>query len=190
VKIIFLDFDGVLNSLDAILHSGSYGGITPLFKRHAEVMEFIIRHTEAKIVVSSTWRLGKTLKELQDLLPKLPIIGKTKSLTSQIRGVEIQAWIDDNKNLEIGNFAIIDDDSDMGNLKHKLIRTKFDYGLTYVEAVKCIEMLNGNDDSVWNNRVLIHDAIIAKCHDDKKNLNDSIISVVSDICSEMEQENE
>jgi hypothetical protein len=41
MKIIFLDFDGVLNSLDEIVHSGCYGGGTPLHTRHIEACEFM-----------------------------------------------------------------------------------------------------------------------------------------------------
>jgi len=191
VKIIFLDFDGVLNSLDAILHSGSYGGLTPLFKKHVEVVEFVIKHTNAKIVISSTWRLGNTLKQLQELLPTLPIIDVTPIFQDKIRGLEIQVWLDSNKELCVENFLIIDDDNDMGDLKSKLVLTKFDYGLTYVEAEKCIEMLNGNNDSIWNNRVVIQDAIIPGCHRKKENINEDINNLVCSLSrTEKEQTNE
>jgi len=153
MKIIFLDFDGVLNSLDEIVHSGCYGGGTPLHTRHIEACEFIIKHTDAKVVVSSTWRLSKTTKQLQELLPSLPIIGKTPRIYEHERGFEIQTWLNENKELNVENFIIIDDDSDMGDLLPHLIKTDANYGLTYVEALEAIRMLNGNDDSVWNNFV-------------------------------------
>jgi hypothetical protein len=152
MKIIFLDFDGVLNSLDEVIHSGCMGGLTPLHKKHIKVCEYIIKHTQAKIIVTSTWRIGRTTEQLQTLLPTLPIIGKTDKLGGK-RGTEIQKWSDDNKKLNVENFVILDDDTDMEHLMEHLIKTSFDYGLTYIEAIKVIEKLNGDDKSVWENRI-------------------------------------
>jgi hypothetical protein len=178
MKVIFLDIDGVLNSLDAIVETGSYGGFTPIYKKHVEVMKYIIKHTDAKIVISSSWRLGRTTQQLQELLPMLPIIDRTENLNIA-RGFEIQKWLDMNKSLNIESFVILDDDTDMVHLKNKLVLTKYDYGLTYVEAIKAIKMLNGNDDSIWDNRVEIPDNIVARCYDEEKSLTENIIDNIS-----------
>jgi hypothetical protein len=37
---------------------------------------------------------------------------------------------------------VIDDDSDMGEHKHKLIQTSTDFGFTKLSALKCVEMMN------------------------------------------------
>jgi HAD domain in Swiss Army Knife RNA repair proteins len=131
IKIIFLDFDGVLN------HQAFY------IKRHGEgksnenhpYSEFcpeavenlnsLIEQTGAKLVISSTWRHGKTVEYLEELLKKVGfkgvVVGKTPVMrnASVFRGNEIHKWMSENKELigkevhEYRNYVILDDDSDM-----------------------------------------------------------------------------
>lgn len=102
--IVFLDFDGV------IVHSGQkcYRDIDPdcvsILKR------FCDKH-KAKIVVSSAWRIGKTVEELDFILhsyglDKRTVIGKTDHDTT--RGKEIVNWIKENKYK--GKYVVIDDE--------------------------------------------------------------------------------
>lgn len=121
-------------------------------------LQFIIEKVpDLKIVVSSTWRKYfktegmKEHFEKNHLDPEL-IIGCTPSLPQEHlfrsvdRGLEIQAWIDEwNKDkpdkIKEEDLVILDDDSDMAHLKHRLIQTDGATGLTIRDANKAVQML-------------------------------------------------
>jgi len=69
-----------------------------------------------KVVVSSTWRIGRTIEELQAVLNErgatFDIIDKTIITEEEVRGVEIQKWWGDYGD-DYNNYVIFDDDSDM-----------------------------------------------------------------------------
>ena len=95
----------------------------------------------AVIVVSSAWRQIPTCyQHLQEWLAKydMTIYDKTPYVGGD-RGDDISAWF----NRHPGNwqYAILDDDDDMGVHIDHLIRTDFDLGLTEKEADRCIELL-------------------------------------------------
>lgn len=148
MKIIFLDYDGVVNNL--IFHSidgepdfyceplDVYSG------RDYKVNDFqavawlnkICREFNCKIVVSSTWRGRDDYKDcLYNAGFKGEIIGKTPYLRGCIyqRGLEIQHWLDNNIEYEIEDFIILDDDSDMCHLEKHLIKTDTYKGLGFKE---------------------------------------------------------
>lgn len=154
MKIIFLDFDGVLNSskfMHAEYNAGRGGGlIDKLDSEAVNVLNEVVKRTNAKIVVSSTWRLGRTRPELQAILNRSGFVGvvidKTGTEPDRERGNQIQKWLDDNKDFyDIESFVIVDDCSDMAHLMHRLVQTRFEDGLTpeYVERI--ITMLNGDN---------------------------------------------
>lgn len=165
VKIIFLDIDGVLN----VIGQGhdEYGQI---FHKHLENnLKWIIEETNAKIVISSTWRFSG-LKIMKEMWAKRNIPGEVIDVTSDVvqlginidsklnfyemkeRGHEIQSWIDSNKHL-IESYVIIDDDNDMlDSQQQNFVKTSdninhidcvdIGYGLTKECARKAIEILN------------------------------------------------
>ncbi|AGN30208.1 hypothetical protein VPFG_00208 [Vibrio phage nt-1] len=130
MKIIFLDIDGVLNnSLEAdkhtevLLNDEYYGFYSP---RCVELLNKLVKETDAKIVLSSTWRHGVTIEEINQLFTNMGVeaecIGKTDDLDRQykwaFRGNEILKWIHDNeervgKRYEFSSYVILDDDTDM-----------------------------------------------------------------------------
>ena len=113
----------------------------------------------AEVVISSTWRMNKTVEYLQEIMNKaggtFKIIGKTPVLHIP-RGAEIEAWIDDNISPEshgcfsyqFKRYAIIDDDSDMLlNQKEHFFQTDNYSGLTPNTCYKIkrhIELMNIN----------------------------------------------
>jgi hypothetical protein len=138
MKIIFLDFDGVLNSeifaaenkIDK--DSGQEIGTYPhnqFDNRCIKLLNNITSATGAKIVISSSWRKNRTLEELQLLCKqigiKAEVIGKTPYLSysnhkkTVPRGCEILAWLQMNEGLlgceihKYRKYVIIDDESDM-----------------------------------------------------------------------------
>lgn len=117
MKIIFLDIDGVLNSersveaqYDDKFKHNVYGPayFDPLA---IKLIEKLVIETDSKIVISSSWRIGRVIADF-DFLPQ--VVGLTTTQHLGIRGHQIQHYIDDN---EIERYVIIDDDSDM--LEHQ-----------------------------------------------------------------------
>lgn len=162
MKIIFLDFDGVLNH-EVFYRKRQDIGIEfyppyPLCEIDPDcisVLDHIVLQTGAKVVVSSTWRHGRTIQELQTILNhfnfKGEIIDKTPSFKHDdcIRGNEILKWIQDNENLigqtyhEFENYVILDDDCDMLYYqKDNFLQVDRWIGLTYPLAKKAIRILN------------------------------------------------
>jgi hypothetical protein len=131
-KIIFLDIDGVLNSVKSAktyhkkYGGNGYGGFfnkddTPTLrnvlwdKRCVRFLGKIIEETSAKVVLSSTWRKSFEVPVFQAMfklygLTSLDIIGKTPSLENGIRVEEIQQYIDE---ALVKTYLILDDDCDM-----------------------------------------------------------------------------
>lgn len=125
MRLIFLDIDGVLNSELWSKNPESHvdGNRRWFDPRCVSLLNKLTDKTEASIVVSSTWRVGKTTMELKELLSEMGITGEVISKTGQsesgIRGVEIHEWMLHNQHL-LGclrhlyrDYVILDDDSDM-----------------------------------------------------------------------------
>ena len=130
MKIVFLDIDGVLNS-DTWEKTDEYNkGEYPekMFDPKAvKLLNKIIKETEAKVVLTSTWRLKYSLDEMINLFSKVGIncdlIDFTPDLKKDndytLRGNEILKWCKDNRNvigtkpLNYTNFIILDDNNDM-----------------------------------------------------------------------------
>jgi hypothetical protein len=97
VKVIFLDFDGVLvNRRSWYVRSGRTATADPPC---VAALNRITDSTNAQIVVSSTWRIGMTIVELRNLLHAWGVTGAVLAKTPHMgfsvrRGSEIKAWID------------------------------------------------------------------------------------------------
>lgn len=137
MKILFLDIDGVLNSRETLkcgTRSGSIMGIDPYMRI---LLDRIVQATDAKVVISSSWRLvPKWLQEIRDV--GIEFISRTPYLESKKRGEEIQQWLDEHP--EVENYAILDDDSDMLPGQH-FFKTSFEVGLTQEIADEVINHL-------------------------------------------------
>ena len=159
MKIIFLDIDGVLN------HEAFY-------KERYENKDYKIKHpyseidpkcvanlnnlckeTDAKIVISSTWR-NSGLDYCKDVLVyhgfKGEIIGITPNCRYEmcLRGNEIHQWIDDNREMvgpyyNFTEYVILDDDSDMlyWQRNNFLLIDRF-VGLTMGDVFRAKKILN------------------------------------------------
>lgn len=154
MKVIFLDYDGVVNSL--IFPDGSDN---PTFNypsdgkvnNHQAVqwLNKLCKHTGAKIVVTSTWRMfGHDIAEscLRNggLKDNIEIVGYTPVLHVH-RGQEIHQWID-NCGYNIDEFVILDDDSDMDDLMDHLVKCDAVLGFTYYEYEKAMKILGGSEN--------------------------------------------
>jgi Swiss Army Knife RNA repair-like protein len=142
MNIIFLDFDGVLNDRKWLSQEGTRDDVDP---ERVRLLNWLVRATDAKIVISSTWRILHTIDELRTILDRAGFIGEVLDITpggGGVRGPQIQAWIDTNQFK--GQFVILDDDSDMEHLMGKLVKTKFERGLQPAEVKAAIAMLNAS----------------------------------------------
>ena len=138
MKVIFLDVDGVLNSVQDRF------SWTLESDKHLMLLACIVRRTNAKIVVSSSWRnydLLDTLKErLNDF--SMSIYDKTCYSEHGIRGLEIKERLDNHRDVE--SFVILDDeDFDIKSyFPNNLVKTSTKAGLQKKDAEKCIAILS------------------------------------------------
>jgi hypothetical protein len=135
--VIFLDIDGVLAP---IRQWDRYGDLDPACIR---VLNDIVARVGADIVVSSTWRYGKTVAELQAILEAQGFAGRVVDVTptgapGSGRGDEIAAWL---ANHEVGGYVIIDDHGDVGELRTHLVLTQPADGLRPAHVSQVIAML-------------------------------------------------
>src|SRR5688572_6056613 len=118
-RIVFLDIDGVLAP---IRRWDRYGDLDPAC---IQVLNEIVARGEADVVVSSTWRHGKTVAELQEILEAEGFTGFVLDKTptgapGADRGEEIAAWLAEHA---VGGYVIIDDHVDMGEVRTHLVQT-------------------------------------------------------------------
>lgn len=165
MNIIFLDVDGVLNNADDSDYHVHNGGCYFYSPKCVSLLNQITDVTGAKIVVSSTWRLGKTVEQLQIKFKEMGITGEVIDKTCQLnhldgyRGNEIIKWVKDNEDLtghfyyNLKSYVIIDDDSDMLLWqKDNFVHTDGQKGLTQADAYDAINILNtavNIDNKVW-----------------------------------------
>lgn len=151
MKVLFLDVDGVVNSEDYALYR-FYGKKFTLDEfideRPIVLLNYIIKKTDAKVVLSSSWRgdLENTEKRLKAGGLQYDIFDITPYCESRVRGEEIQAWIDkyekDHEPLE--SYVILDDDDDiLPEQLNNFVQCDFHHGLTCVDVYKAIEILKG-----------------------------------------------
>ncbi len=141
VKIIFLDIDGVLTSLKSANQFGNYKTFLP---SSVEALNHILKVSGAQIVISSAWRIGRTIEELRTIfndqgIDGSKIIGLTPILRDK-RGHDIDSWLKTAR-LPVKSFVIIDDNSDMEHHIGRLVQTTFEDGLEMSHAEKAIAML-------------------------------------------------
>ncbi len=115
MKVLFLDFDGVLNSERYVRSCNHYGVI--IDPSRMALLKRIIDETDAKIVLSTSWRehwnkngalcdeCGKQINEIFCSFG-LEIFDKTPALNTE-REEEIEAWLCENP--QIDRFAVLDD---------------------------------------------------------------------------------
>jgi hypothetical protein len=158
MNIIFLDFDGVLNSAQSSVFWSKQGHPYGLvnnkvrgYNRFCPIamsnLNYILEASpETNVVISSSWRLGNTFEELKIILTENGfahpdrLIGVTPHLPGKIRGNEIDQWFTDT-DLDVSKYVIIDDDSDMGDMTKYLVQTHYGVGLSWVEIEKVLELL-------------------------------------------------
>lgn len=150
MKIIFLDIDGVLNSARTQETFRDY-----VFVSDDKVMllKELVEQTDAKIVLSSSWREGWALKDkypkcrhvdvelyeaLCDKLAQYDLKLFDYTGKGRMRGLEIDEWLKREHDEKIESFVILDDmdETDFWPHSSHLVQTDISKGLTK----KCVEM--------------------------------------------------
>lgn len=138
MKIIFLDIDGVLNGYNFLEYFG-WGlvcrikneklkdwyrrktDVCGIHKRKVKRLAKIVKRTNAKVVLSSSWRFAYwniphkdksgDLKKLYDLFSEynIEVIGITGKTKEGKRDEEILTWVSSHNNIK--NFVILDDEN-------------------------------------------------------------------------------
>ena len=136
-RVVFLDIDGVLAP---IRRWDRYGDLEPAC---IHVLNEIVAGAGADVVVSSTWRYGKTVAELQAMLDAAGFNGSVIDKTplgppGADRGDEIAAWLEEH---DVAGYVIVDDHANMGALHTRLLLTHPGRGLERADAARAIEIL-------------------------------------------------
>lgn len=171
-KIIFLDFDGVIT-------------IPPDWDINIEKLKKlkeIIDDTDAKIVISSSWR-GETIEKTKDFWFKnVKRCSKNRMLNWFVdnlydvtpiagnRGEEIQRWLDAH---EVENYVILDDETDMLNSQmYHFVQTNWEFGLEEPQVSLAIKVLK--NERIRNKLGLnsvINYAWVQKCNGNNELIN-------------------
>jgi len=157
MRVLFLDFDGVLNSTSyfrrVARETGRQTGAGHIDPLAVERLNRIVKATSCRIVVTSTWRLVHTLEDLQRMLHGLSaeqLLGVTPDRIGP-RCREIEKWLDgvSRWNSEqrqwrppVDQFVILDDDSTAGiGFASHFVQTSPETGLTDDDVDKAIKIL-------------------------------------------------
>lgn len=149
IKVVFLDFDGVLNSRQYLAKNNSQGvGIDPT---RLALLRKIVFETDAKIVLTTSWRehwsvipwmCDETGKQIDKVFNEfdLYIYDKTQCLEHN-RYREITNWLKGHPNVK--NYVVIDDEPfEQGILKDRFILTsRLRNGLNEDDVERVIDIL-------------------------------------------------
>lgn len=151
MKIIFLDFNGVLDT---------YDNMNEIDQNNLKRLKYIIDKTNAKVVISSSiknsyYYTGSFNKHLINIIKTLEkasieVIGITPLASN--REEEIRLYLDSHS--EIQNFCIIDDDYYMETFKEHMVKLPSQMeigqmGLDDFHMNMAIEILNNLDKKIY-----------------------------------------
>lgn len=143
MKLIFIDIDGVLVTENGLKPSDRYFG-PPFNADCAQRLVEAIAATGAQLVVTSSWREGRTLAQLQYIFEVNGMRGAVIGLTPSIndgasREREIMAYLAGRN--DVDRFVIIDDEEKMTELAPYLVETDFQTGITERTRDEAIRLL-------------------------------------------------
>jgi hypothetical protein len=137
-KAIFLDIDGVICLGDSIPLRDDCLDVTCL-----DNVEYIVKQTNALVVLSSTWRLYSEYKQrVVDALKErnISLFGDTPCHVGDVpRRMEIKEFLENNP--EITKFAILDDDL-TAEIEGSYFFCNYPLGLTKEIAQRVVDYFN------------------------------------------------
>lgn len=139
--VIFLDIDGVLNSVGSAIAFGTYRRFSHV---SMGILRRLVERTNADIVISSSWRVGSSLDDLRKVFaendPQFPvarIVDVTPRHSLKPRGFEVDAWLAANG---ARTHVIFDDDGDF-DATQPLVKTNNAIGLAAPHYFKACKIL-------------------------------------------------
>jgi len=173
MRVLFLAFDGVLNSSQSIEYfyrkwvedgkpqdkaylDGEDDTWCPIAISNLKLLIELI--PDLVIVITSSWREDMNLWVLRSLFHKHPliskaIIDKTPIVKEGSRAKEIKSWISQNPHFPISNYIILDSLS-IGGLRKHLIKLNPKEGFMYSDFLKALNLLGytypDNDEDLKN----------------------------------------
>ena len=149
MKVVFLDFDGVLNSLEFLQREpGPLDRLDPVAIAH---LNTIVQRSGAHVVISSSWRLSRSSMELRHLLEQLGFAGTIAGCTPDLSGAirfadygfircsEIRAWLAQCVQ-PLEHFVVLDD-AELEEIEPNLVRTTFERGLMEEHVSAALQVL-------------------------------------------------
>lgn len=164
MKLVFLDMDGVLNSADYRPDTDREEPWDPENNRCWATMvnpfsvvflNRILKGSDAKVVISSSWRYHVSPNRMQKILasrgfegevvgrtPTIPELPKSLQGTG-VRGTEIEVWLTKNKHREVEKFVILDDlgPKQFPSLTNHLVQTSWATGLVSANVDRALGIL-------------------------------------------------
>jgi len=145
--LIFLDIDGVLNRETEAPASATFSELwtsEDIELAAVQLLNSLIKITQARIVISSSWRLHHSVPELISLLVGRglsgEIIGATPKMSGESRGVEIRTWL--MANARAGSaFVVLDDQAPSAGLDAHWVRTDPSFGLSESNIEVALQIL-------------------------------------------------
>jgi hypothetical protein len=149
MKIIFLDFDGVITTCNSKWN---------IDLDKLSLLDKIIQQTDAKIVVTSSWKHGcknvedfkekihtrRCAKNAKEQTPFAKFVDQIYDITDGCgyRGDEVETYLNNHKE-EIESYVILDDDDDFKEEQlFNFVQTDTYEGITEREVKLCISILN------------------------------------------------
>ena len=183
IKVLFLDFDGVIVTFDSLhecqtrkRRKGAERHVWDRMDRNAIdlIQKLLDRNPELRIVVSSSWRGNGHHQYALYPIDLSRVIGTTGRHRG-CRGVEIQEWLFQHP--EVEEFVIVDDETDMAFLLPHLVVTSFLPDKEYLQGFQdkhidqCEQVLAGNYVSweFWRKWGLNRDARL-KAQDERRDI--------------------
>lgn len=147
MKVLFCDFDGVLNPYPKPSRSGAFN------KTACMNLEMLLNKIpDLKIVVSSSWRAYgydavKDILKSNGIDPRrvFDVLGDEKDEKNpeahkgNHRGYQVECWL--KRHPKVQSFAIVDDESDFEGFRNRMVKTNRFHGLTQANAEKLLEIL-------------------------------------------------
>lgn len=136
-NIIFLDVDGVLNNKAYLIKTHDAMALDP---HSVDLMRKFIAETEAKVVLSSSWRYSQSHVAYLEEKLGFQFLDITTKNRMNTRGDNIRTWLETHC-ASVKGYVIIDDDNDdIKDIGH-FVQTSFETGFTKEEYDKACEIL-------------------------------------------------
>lgn len=144
VKIIFLDIDGVLNTIRTAKILGDHF----IDESCVALVAHIVKEANAKIVLSSNWRIDEDDKKIVEkalsphdleIFDCTPVIEHPPNESFVFRSKEIQSWLDNNA---VQKFVVLDDDPRADLQEGSFFQVDETIGLTMEITERAIAHLN------------------------------------------------